>query len=149
MSELKIISQYLEDRKAALIESQRQKGIYASGFSAANTYVRMNESGGAMIGPAYWQQQEYGRAPGAMPPVAAIREWIRIKGQSKYGIPVEAAYAVAKKIAREGTEAYKVGGTQVISEVIDEQSVQELTSQLGRNISKTVSSDILKKWQSQ
>ena len=43
-----------------------------------------------------------GRAPGRMPPVNAIRQWCEVKG-----IPVAAAYPIARGIAQRGTQRWQ------------------------------------------
>lgn len=67
----------------------------------------------------YWAE-EYGRQPGSMPPVDRIKEWIETKG-----IPVEKtldsfAWAIAKKIARDGNVAYRNGGEHILEQVVAE-----------------------------
>ena len=61
-----------------------------------------------------WQAMEYGRKPGRMPPPRALERWAASKLGSK-----GAAIAVARKIAREGTEKYKKGGPKDISKTYE------------------------------
>lgn len=148
MNELDIIREFLEERREALLLSQREKGMYASGKSARETRVEMTDTGGKMIGPDYWKFQEDGRGPGRFSPIDEIREWIRIKGQPLYGIPETAAFAIARKHAQEGSKAYREGGTQVISDVINQKEVNKLLEKVGATILNTVASDVLKTWKS-
>jgi len=46
---------------------------------------------------------EYGRTPGSMPPVASIEGWVKRKLSVKD--PKSVAWAIAKKIKEEGTQA--------------------------------------------
>lgn len=55
-------------------------------------------SGRAGTNKVHGPPTEFGRRPGAMPPVEPIRRWAKRKG-----IDEDAAFAIAKKIAREGT----------------------------------------------
>jgi hypothetical protein len=56
-------------------------------------------SGVAGTNSEYGPATEFGRKPGSFPPLDAIKEWAKRKG-----IPEEAAYPIALKIAREGIE---------------------------------------------
>lgn len=72
------------------------------------------------IADYYYYAEEYGRKPGKMPPVDRIKEWIETKG-----IPVEKtldsfAWAIAKKIARDGNVAYRNGGEHILETVVAE-----------------------------
>jgi len=52
-----------------------------------------------MVSPAICFSN-FGRGKGKMPPIENIRDWI--KKHDDYGIPVSAAYPIAKKIGEEG-----------------------------------------------
>lgn len=47
----------------------------------------------------YGKHVDSGRAPGGMPPLDRIREWCRVRG-----IPARAAWPIARRIARIGTQ---------------------------------------------
>lgn len=51
---------------------------------------------------------EYGRKPGRMPPVQAIRKWIQAKFSMPYRRARKLAWPVAKAIARDGIPARRV-----------------------------------------
>ena len=57
------------------------------------------------VGPtvSYGRYVEFGRKAGAMPPVDALEPWVRLK--LKAANPRRVAYAIALKIAAEGTKA--------------------------------------------
>lgn len=143
MTELQTLENWLNKQKDSLLDSQRQKGLYASGQSAANTYIKMDSNGGSLIGPAYWRQQEEGRAPGELPPIEEIERWIAIRG-----LPHD-PWAVAISISKKGTVAFRKGGTDVISDVINQQSIDELLVELGATLITNVKSEILEAWQNQ
>jgi hypothetical protein len=89
-----------------LVESQRGKGLRASGYSAENTRPVVTQNGSIVIleviGPDYWYQQQYGLRPlsrGRRLPrwfIEVMEEWVAVKGVS---IP---AYAVAAKVWYKG-----------------------------------------------
>lgn len=70
---------------------------------------------------------EKGRGPGPMPDVADIVEWLDAKGVQTRGggglMPAEAkekaAYAIARKIAREGTDRYSEPRKDVYTPAVD------------------------------
>ncbi|WP_157627139.1 hypothetical protein [Spirosoma luteum] len=96
---------------AGVIQSQRQKGLRASGYSADNTRFEVMLQGRSvtlqLLGPAYWRQQAYGirgRGGNRRPSTAfvgIIRNWIRVKGLS---IPLSAAGAIAYNIVNNGIQ---------------------------------------------
>lgn len=64
---------------------------------------------------AYWKYLEYGRKPGKMPPVSAIKNWIEVKhivprplqlkpGKSRVPTINQLSYLIARKIGRDGTK---------------------------------------------
>lgn len=68
---------------------------------------------GVMEGDDYWKWVGNGRGPGGMPPVENIQAWI-----DKAGLRLS-AYAIARKIGREGTRAFRRGESNVFTSVID------------------------------
>lgn len=56
---------------------------------------------GEVVAVGYHRWAEKGRRRGKMPPLAAIVEWVRVKG-----LPERAAYPIARKIGREGTKGH-------------------------------------------
>jgi len=51
--------------------------------------------------PFYWRWVEWGRPPGKMPPLEAIKDWLKIKG-----LPEEMAWPVAQMIKKQGTREH-------------------------------------------
>lgn len=96
----------------------RYGSVNASGKLAASVTQTVTETGYTIRINDYAEQLIYGRAPGQMPPLANIAAWARLRG---IRIP---AFVIARKIAREGTEAYKVaqsrgGTTGLFEEALD------------------------------
>lgn len=59
--------------------------------------------------PAYVFQMEQGRSAGTMPPIKAIKQWIKDKNANAgTDIPEEAAYAIAYVIKRDGIRVLTV-----------------------------------------
>ena len=88
--------------------------------------------------PEYWKYANYGRPPGKMPPVSAIEEWItrrRIVPETNTSTPnaTSLAYAIARKIGREGTK-----GTNFLEKSLDEQKEYWMST-----ISTAIGEDIL------
>ena len=69
---------------------------------------------GVMEGDDYWVFVGNGRGPGGMPPVDNIQAWI-----DRAGLTIS-AFAVARKIAKEGTRAHRRGEANVFTSVIDQ-----------------------------
>ena len=63
---------------------------------------------------ANWKWVGNGRGPGGMPPVQNIQRWIDAKGLSL------SAWAVAKRIAKDGSLDYRRGNTNVFDDGIAE-----------------------------
>jgi hypothetical protein len=83
--------------------------------------LREEVSGGSIkiFGADHWKYINEGRTAGGMPPVEAIEAW-RTAKQRRYGITLPPAWAIAKKIAREGAPENKDGlaiTTKVINAV--------------------------------
>lgn len=127
------ISKLLENVRAEIIDDQQTKGIRASGQSARSLKTKTREiSGtikGTLTGAAYFTFQEQGRRPGKMPPVQSIRDWIEAKGIQSDN-PESLAWAIAKKIAKEGSDIYQnkrpALATQQIIEIEIEKSRPEI-----------------------
>ncbi|WP_338876954.1 hypothetical protein WBJ53_14955 [Spirosoma sp. SC4-14] len=111
----------------AVVVSQRQKKLRASGRSAASLHKRVTRSGTVLtleiLGAAYFYQQQNGRRPSSKRPsramVESIKEWTKIRG---INIP---AYAIAMKIQRDGIKVpnpFNPGG--VLSEPLNPDKVR-------------------------
>lgn len=104
------ISKLLEDIRLEIIQDQEDKKIRASGESAKSLKYKVKEvSGnisGTLTGLNYFYWQEYGRSPGTLPPIDAIKKWIKTKGIKPVDISeTSLAWAIAKKIQKSGTKA--------------------------------------------
>jgi hypothetical protein len=106
------IQKLLDNIRSGIIEDQETKGLRASGQSAKSLKSKTKEvSGnitGTLTGFGYFTFQERGRAPGGMPPVERILQWIKQKGIKPVDITEKSlAWAIAKKIQKTGSKAFK------------------------------------------
>lgn len=68
---------------------------------------------GSLEGDDYWRWVGNGRRPGAMPPVDRIAEWVRRAGINA------SPWAIAKRIAKEGSRNFRMKKTNIFSDGID------------------------------
>jgi len=81
----------------------------------------------------YVQWVENGRGKGKRPPIAAIEQWITDKGLIIQDISKRSlAFLIARKIAEQGTVAYRQGGTKLVEGVIAPELKNELRSRLAK-----------------
>lgn len=131
------ISKLLENVRAEIIDDQETKGLRASGQSARSLKTKTREiSGtikGTLTGAAYFTFQEQGRRPGKMPPVQSIRDWIEAKGiqvDNKESL----AWAIAKKIAKEGSDIYQNKRPALATEQIIEIEIEKSRPEINKAI---------------
>jgi hypothetical protein len=103
----KDIEEFFDNNIADIKSDQVGKGIRASGESADSLNKTTNDDGGQLKGSRYITQQVEGRRPGAMPPVEDILAWIKVKGIQSDIKPEQLAWAIAKKIAKSGTDIFQ------------------------------------------
>ena len=110
--------------------------LNASGNFDEQTKVEDYPGGVRIVAPAYIYQMEEGRRPGTMPPISAIRQWIKDKNANAgTDIPEEAAYAIAYVIKRDGIQVpneHNAGG--VASKIITPELIKRITVELNRII---------------
>lgn len=105
----------------------------ALGQKATGNWINKLEVQGNVIrGEKYTEQLVYGRKPGKRPPITPIENWVN----AKFGITgkqaTSFAFAIANKIANEGTTWYQKGGSDLL-EVLETPEVQNFINQkLGR-----------------
>ena len=111
MTTQEIITRYLEGVAEAIKTDAVNKGqkIPADSFE-----VRVGNDGTvSLLAADYFQYLVFGRGPGKMPPVEKIQAWakkIPLKGLDDLGRFItdkSLAWAIAKKIAREGTDIFQ------------------------------------------
>lgn len=97
-----------------LIPRFEELEMNATGEWRDNVDVRAETNKGFVVGRHYSYYLEKGRKPGKRPPISAIKRWV----EAKFGIggdeATRAAFAVANKIAAEGT-SWRNNRDQLIS----------------------------------
>lgn len=119
-------------------------GMNASGEWLNSLEVRTSLNTGEIWGADYTYYLVNGRAGGKRPPIAPLVRWVSVKlgksGSEATGI----AFAVANKIAKEGTQYYP-DGTDLL-EVLDSQEVKDyIKKELGDYVSAQVGILILRR----
>lgn len=111
--------------------------LNASGEFDRETKVVEDGKSIKIVAPAYIYQMEDGRRAGTMPPVSAIKKWIRDKNANAgTDIPEEAAWAIACAIKRDGIQVpneFNTGG--VASSILNPDMVKRLTVEVNRIVS--------------
>jgi hypothetical protein len=132
MNDEEILRQEFESIREDLISRYDELGLRASGEFERDAEVRVTGTRAELWGSHYIEQLVHGRAPGRFPPVEAIAKWIEDKGISAIDISVGSlAFLIARKIAREGTEIFKQGGTDLVDSVITPERIQRIIDRVG------------------
>lgn len=109
------IQQLAEELSKEYKKILQDKNKIASGALYNFTYTAEFKDGHFLVYftlPDYWKYVEEGRAPGKIPPLEAIKQWIQVKPliptPDKYGkVPTneQLAFLISKKIGRDGIPA--------------------------------------------
>lgn len=113
-----------------LIPKFNELNMNASGeWLGALSVKGINNNRGEIWGKDYTYYLEHGRAGGKRPPIKAIERWVN----NKFGIygkeALSRAFAIAKKIEKEGTNYYPAG-TDLISVLYDNECQQFITDEM-------------------
>lgn len=104
-----IIEDALKKAIAALIEKHKELGMEATGQWIDGLEARVGHNSGSIWGEHYTEQLVHGRPPGNRPPITPIERWVKAKFGLSGRQAKSAAFAVANKIAAEGTTWYPQG----------------------------------------
>lgn len=129
----KILKKHMDEIKQDLIAKHNELGMKASGNWQNTLESRVVGLSGSIVGEHYSEQLVNGREPGRFPPIGAIRQWIIDKGISAIGQKISInslAFLIARKIAKEGTEYFKQGGTDLVSSVITPERIQRIIDEV-------------------
>jgi len=100
--EIKNVVDSLTQVGEEMISKMKERAPVATGalVNGIRFEIEVNEKSVDLIFsfPFYAQWVEWGRPPGKMPPLEAIRAWLRVKG-----IEEKAAFPIARAIGRLGT----------------------------------------------
>jgi hypothetical protein len=146
---LNAIGQQVTDRLRHDIKNKSLVSGYpapnASGKLYESIYYKVENNVLRVYAEDYIYYLQYGRKPGKFPPVNVIREWV----QTKLGITDEKernsiAYLIGRKIANEGTLIYKQGGSTLLTDIINAESIREWRDEISAILVTQIQSDILK-----
>lgn len=116
-----------------LIPKFHELGMSATGNWLQSLETEARGNTGVIRGQDYSYYLVNGRRPGARPPIAPIEQWVNdklgISGSQGLGI----AFAVANKIAQEGTSWYEKGGSDLL-EVLESEEVVNFIRNEYRNL---------------
>ena len=107
-----------------LIPRFRELGMNATGEWLDSLEVTTGENSGTIRGRDYSQQLALGRKPGKRPPIAPLEKWVNAKFGITGAQARSMAFAIATKIAKEGTTWHQKGGSDLI-EVLESNEVRE------------------------
>lgn len=110
-----ILNEELESLRELLIENHIRAGQRASGRTISSLRVSVDDNHGILFGRQAFGTLETGRGPGKVPKgfYKIIQQWVADKN-IQVERPKSFAYLVARKIANEGTELYRLGGHEDI-----------------------------------
>lgn len=148
---VKILQEELEALKLDLIAKYKELGMRASGMWEHTLEVKttaiMGGLRGVITGMDYTYYMQHGRKEGRMPPIQAIERWILARGLEPIKDKMSTtslAWAIAKKIARDGTKRMQAGGTPAfIDAIITPERVQQIIEKVGYNYVATFTSEII------
>ncbi|CAA7195439.1 hypothetical protein [Chryseobacterium potabilaquae] len=130
-----------------LIPRFRELGMDATGEWLDTLEKELGENSGTIRGRSYSEQLAKGRKQGKMPPIEALEKWV----QAKFGLSGEEAknraWAVAKKIEKEGTSWYQKGGTDLIEILSEPRTVQYIQDELSGIIKLRIAENLIRNTQ--
>lgn len=128
------VTKYIYAIRDEIVAHYYAMKLNASGEFDRETQVEEYPLGVKIVSPQYIYQMEEGRRAGTMPPVSAIRQWIRDKNANAgTDIPEEAAFAIAYVIKRDGIKVpnrYNGGG--VVSKILTPELVKRMVVEINR-----------------
>lgn len=138
-------AQIMVEEFTSLMELLKEKhlslNMKASGRWLNSLEVIQTGDSVKLIGEHYTYYLVNGRKAGKFPPIAEIKKWIINKGivnKIKGDISISSlAFLIARKIAREGTEYFKRGGTELVSSVFTPERLQIIIDKIGAELTLT------------
>lgn len=138
-----VLQEEMELLRDDLIIKYDELGMRASSEWANTAKVEASQTKGIIYAQYYTEQLVNGREPGKFPPISMIEKWILDKEIPLVNITISSlAFLIARKIAREGTEYFKQGGTDLISAVITPERIQSIIDKVSEFQINSFISDI-------
>lgn len=134
MTNEEALIQFFQDVIKDVRADQETKKIKASGHSADSLAFGVDGAGGQLTGSDYFYFQIHGRKKGAMPPVNDILAWVKAKGIQADISPDSLAWAIAKKIAKFGTDISQGKRNGLAFEQIVSENKEKLIGKLSDGI---------------
>lgn len=126
-----------------LRQDLRNREMYASGDLERSIDFNIKESTGeievSIVANDYIQRLQDGAEPNEIPipTIAELTRWIDNKGLDLN------PYAVQKSIIKQGTMVYRIGGTTVVSDVINTNTFKQII----KDITPDIKAKIKSEWQ--
>jgi hypothetical protein len=115
----------------------------ALGMEATGEWINSLETKGNVIrGRKYTEQLVYGRSAGKAPPISPLEKWVN----AKFGISgkeaTSFAFAISKKIAKEGTTWKKKGGSDLLQVLETKPVIDFINSKLSKYLQAEITLQI-------
>lgn len=118
--------------------------INSSGELADSIRFEVTDTGLTIFGADYIFFLVNGRKPGKFPPKDDILRWIKQKPIIA-DIPDDSlAFLIGRKIANKGTTIFEQGGSDLISSIITQSLIDDITEEMGGVFIKEITSEIVK-----
>lgn len=125
-----------------LIRRFTELGMNATGQWLESLEVVAKDSKGIIRGQDYTEYLAKGRAGGSLPPIAPLTKWVT----AKFGVggkqAVSIAWAVAKKIQREGTTHYQKGGTDLLEILSEPNTLELINTEVQQKITVSITKEL-------
>ena len=134
------VTKYIYAIRDEIVAHYYAMKLNASGEFDRETQVEEYPLGVKIVSPQHIYQMEDGRRAGTMPPVSAIRQWIKDKNANAgTDIPEEAAFAIAYVIKRDGIKVpNEHNAGRVVSSILNPALIQRITVDINKIISARV-----------
>ncbi|HET8838047.1 MAG TPA: hypothetical protein VFM82_03545 [Flavobacteriaceae bacterium] len=138
-----IIRVMTEVAQRFLIPKFLELGMNSTGEWVKSIEVSASNNVGYIRGRDYSYYLVNGRKPGKRPPIAPLERW----AQAKLGLSGQqaksAAFAIANKIAKEGTEYYQRGGTDLLEVLESPECLDYVRNELKQILTEDLKAQIL------
>lgn len=118
----------------------RATGEWEQNLSAEATGL----NSGSIIGRQYTEQLVNGREPGKLPPISALEKWVTAKFGLTGKEATSMAWAVAKKIAKQGTSWYEKGGSNLMEVLEEPRTLQYIQEEVGGKFRLKIQEELIR-----
>lgn len=130
--EIKTIREYVNRWQSEIVANILKSGQKATG-EISESFEAIDTPTGAKIEAAkFYKVLETGRKPGKMPPPTSLYKWIEARYLSDTIKKESLAYVIARRIGKEGTLLYMLGGRKdIFSNVLSDKNINSLVDAIG------------------